>query len=576
MADDIQAYVAHFHPLLGSLMQQVGLVDTVNHQIGDPDSRIIVDTGTVVSALIHNLLGNTPVRLYRMDHFFADKPLPLLFPWCPDLPLGALNDDRAGRALDELWVAGPQKVFSGVSRSMIAQYQLDTSVLHLDSTSKCFYGTYENQGDAHTPELTYGYSKDRRPDLVQLLFGLGTTRDGVVVFGDVASGNTQDMVANGSWITQVRDQLGRSANDFLLYVADSAVVTEENLKVMRLFHQDLISRLPARFALHDQLLIQAPANLEEWEELGALGHGKEAARYKAWETEAELAGSTYRFVALWSDSLAAQHRRTLDRKVAREWAELEKALAEIEQQTFEQEEDAQAYRTTFLARKKLRYHQVTSIVEPEEVELPYSRPGRPPKGATRPTAIRYRLRLTPICDLATFRQACQSHGKFVLITSLRDRQRRPARDILAEYKEQHTAERAFRFIKDPTWVGAFCLKKPERIVAFAYVLLMAAMLYTLLERQVRQRLQMPDEKPVLGLDNRPTKQPTAYAIKTILAPILIIAVLSNGQWSFRPSQPLNPNQRRVLSLAGFDEQVYHWRGELSNGLRAENGHAASP
>jgi len=227
---------------------------------------------------------------------------------------------------------------------------------------------------------------------------------------------------------------------------------------------------------------------------------------------------------------------------------------------------------TFLDQQKLTYHQLAATVEPVEVTLPYPRPGRPPKGATRPTAIHYRLVVTVACDWEGYRAACQTHGKFILITSLRDDQAHPARDILAEYKEQHTAERAFRFIKDPTWVGAFCLKKPERIAAFAYVLLMAAMVYTLLERQVRQSLQSPDARPVIGLNNRPTKQPTAYAVKTVLTPILVIAIFVVGQWSFHPSQPLTENQKYVLALAGFSESIYYWQGKLKPG----NYHSASP
>lgn len=45
--------------------------------------------------------------------------------------------------------------------------------------------------------------------------------------------------------------------------------------------------------------------------------------------------------------------------------------------------------------------------------------------------------------------------------------------------EKTGAERIFRFLQDPAWVGAICLKKPERIVALGYVMLMAVMVYTL-------------------------------------------------------------------------------------------------
>jgi len=119
---------------------------------------------------------------------------------------------------------------------------------------------YANQTPEQGPQLVRGYSKDHRPDLVQLLFGVVMSRDGVLASGEVASGNEQDMKLNGYWITQIRQQLGLNISQFLLYVADSAAVTEENLHLLRLFHIDLISRLPKRFGLAETLFAKALAS----------------------------------------------------------------------------------------------------------------------------------------------------------------------------------------------------------------------------------------------------------------------------------------------------------------------------
>jgi hypothetical protein len=69
------------------------------------------------------------------------------------------------------------------------------------------------------------------------------------------------------------------------------------------------------------------------------------------------------------------------------------------------------------------------------------------------------------------------------------------------------------------------LKNPERIVAFGYILLMAAQVYTILERIVRKNLEKPDEGPVEGLNRQKTKKPTAYAIEYVLSAILVIRIL---------------------------------------------------
>jgi transposase len=144
-------------------------------------------------------------------------------------------------------------VFSAIMRQVIRMYALDVSHVHYDTTSKSFSGTYAEQTAEPGPQIVRGYSKDHRPDLAQLLFGVVMSRDGVLVAGEVASGNEQDMTANGYWITHIRQHLGLEVQQFLLYVADSAAVTEENLRLCRLFHLDLLSRLPERFELAETL-----------------------------------------------------------------------------------------------------------------------------------------------------------------------------------------------------------------------------------------------------------------------------------------------------------------------------------
>ncbi|TAK36509.1 MAG: DUF4277 domain-containing protein [Chloroflexota bacterium] len=109
MNQEIFAFRADYHPVLAKLMDQMGLVETINTTLREEAEDVLVDTGTVVAAMIHNLLGEGAIRLYRLSSFFADKPLPLFFPWSAQLDRSELNDDRAGRALDMLWATGPQK-----------------------------------------------------------------------------------------------------------------------------------------------------------------------------------------------------------------------------------------------------------------------------------------------------------------------------------------------------------------------------------------------------------------------------------------------------------------------------------
>ncbi len=561
------AYVANYYPLLGQLMHQLGLPEAVNEVVGLPPQRQEVDTGTFIAGMIINILAEQPIRLYRLTEFFRDKPMPLLFPWQPEVHAKQFDDTRAGRVLDTLWQADPQKVLSTVIQRVIERYQPDRTQLHGDTTSKSFYGAYATQPDPAVPQITYGHSKDRRPDLKQLLFGVGMTGDGLLLLGEVASGNQSDMTFNGHWIKRVREQLALGADDFLLYVADSAVVTTDNLELLRVHQLDLLSRLPERFALAEHLMAQAQAAPPEtWEELGVIrtAQGKRAAAYRVWQTEAHLAGAVYRFLVVASTTLDKRHLKTLERAIAREVTQAEKLVKATEAQVFPERGAAEVALHQLLQAWSGGYHHLQGEVESYEQALPYPRRGRPRAGAVPPTATWYRLRVALVPDGAAQQRARDRCGLFVLITSLLDRERYPARFLLDTYKGQHRAEQALRFIKSPAWVGAYCLKKPERVAALGYVVLLAAIVYTLLERQVRRALAQPGQPPVRGLNNQPTQRPTAYAIQVILSPILVLQEVVNGHARFRLNRPLSENQRRVLQLAGFSEAIYSVIGPAQN------------
>jgi transposase len=559
--EQIFAFRADYHPLLAKLMEQMGIVDSINITLGESADEATLDTGTVVAAMIHNLLGEGAVRLYRVSNFFADKPLPLLFPWRAQLDPLQLNDDRAGRALDSLWEAGPQKVFNAVSRRVIGRYTLDLKVLHGDTTSRSFYGAYDDQ-DPAVPQITYGYSKDHRPDLKQILFGVGTSRDGVPVVAEVSSGNQSDMTWNTRWVKAVRQQLGFAEDKPLLYVADSALVTTDNLEALAEAHIDFASRLPERFGLAEQLMEAALAARKDWLAAGTIAEGEKAAKYHLWETESELSGRIYRFVVVHSSSLDERRLRALERSAAKEAKMLEEALAEMRRQEFVCAPDAQRAWERFMAKQSSSWYKLTAKVEGREERMKRARPGRPRKDEEPQVAMVYRVEAQMERDEQSYQKEQEKCGMFVLISSLRDRKEWSAREILAEYKGQAGVERIFRFIKNPAWVGAFCLKNPERIAAFGYVVLLAAMVYTLLERQVRQALAEPGEEPVEGLNRKLTHRPTSYAIQTALSPILVIGQRKRGQLELRLSGALSQNQQRLLKLAGFDDRAYYWRGKM--------------
>lgn len=135
-----------------------------------------------------------------------------------------------------------------------------------------------------------------------------------------------------------------------------------------------------------------------------------------------------------------------------------------------------------------------------------------------------------INDEYTVHQALISGTKIKTFVADRVRSRS---QILERYEGQGKVERIFRFIKHPAWLGAFCLKRPERIAALGYVLLLAAWVYVLGERRVRDALSVPDAEPIEGLNRQKTTRPTSYALRSVLTPIMVLSERSTDEYRFR-------------------------------------------
>lgn len=552
---NISAYRADYLPLFGQLMNQMNLPKIINEAVSKPNSQAKVDTGTMIAGMILNLLSDCKIRLYHLTRFFEDKPMPLIFPWNPDVLAEDFTEERGGNVLDELYQANPQKVFSILTHHNIQLYGINSSSIRVDTTSKSFYGAYDTD-QAPPIDITYGFSKDKRPDLKQIIFGTATSADGVPILGQVMSGNTSDMTFNNGLIKNVRKALQKSDTDFLLYTADSSAVTEDNLKLFKKYGVDMISRLPERYTLAEELINQAIMD-KSWTEIGTFGEGRKAAVYRSSSYEKALFGDMYRFVVVHSSSLDKRKLNALSSKAEKEKCELEKITEEITKREFFCDKDAKTEIEKFYKENKSQLHNVTSEIIEVERTVKREKKGRPKTDEIPLKEKKYVIKFESTRDELSYKREQEKCGIFVLITTLMNVERYPDREILSQYKGQQSVENIFKFLKDPTLVGAYCLKNTERIVAFGYILLMAAQVYTILERQVRKNLTNPDEKPIEGLNNVKTRKPTSYAIKCILGPILIVRVQNKKSDCWKLSKELDKNQKRILKLAGFDESIYH-------------------
>src|SRR5262249_28925358 len=79
----------------------------------------------------------------------------------------------------------------------VREFDIDLGEFHQDTTTVSFAGAYAAQAPAaqadRPPRITFGYNKDHRPDLKQLLYSITISADGAVpVHSKTYDGNTTD------------------------------------------------------------------------------------------------------------------------------------------------------------------------------------------------------------------------------------------------------------------------------------------------------------------------------------------------------------------------------------------------
>jgi transposase len=170
--------------VLQPLLEQLHLRETVSAalQAVRGEELSVVASGRLVEVLVLNRLM-APRPLYRVGEWLQDSVLAHRLGLDP----AQVNDARLGRLLDALdgvsAVIWPQLVAAAHALGGI-----DLAAVYYDLTSFYFEGEY-----ADVPEITYGYSRDHRPDTQQVAVGLTVTaQDGLPLAYRVLGGNTAD------------------------------------------------------------------------------------------------------------------------------------------------------------------------------------------------------------------------------------------------------------------------------------------------------------------------------------------------------------------------------------------------
>jgi transposase len=537
--------------LIAALCDQLNVEDTINTMLDWHPSYWKVSPGTHVKAMIINFLcSRSP--LYQVEDFYEDLDVEMLFG--SRRQASDFNDDALARVLDLIHKAESWKVYSNWSMSVLQRLGLALTTLHNDTTSISVTGQYP---DAENLNITFGYSKDKRPDLKQIVMGLGVTPERLPVFARVEDGNKNDKTWNFEFITRMRTMMSEEQWADLTYVADSALVTPDNLALL-MEHEaaHFISRLPDTYDLGKQLKQEAII-AEVWEEHGTLGKAKGSSQYRSQTFIRELYGRELRFVVLYSSQLYASQVLTLERALEKESQAMKAQIEDLTLQTFDCNEDASSALVAFRKQHRWKWHECTFTVEAETYTKRRASRGRPKAGTTAEEGIRYRIHAEkPIRNEDTITAHRLQLGMFVLMTNRKEEDAWPNVRILQAYKGQDAAETRFRLLKSPSMLNAVYIKTPSRIEALGIVFIMALMVYGVLEWRVREQLKQ-EKEPLVLPGKRKSHAPTGESLLLMLRVVQVILIRqSDGQVIRQIDSKLQENKIRLLRLAGFDESIY--------------------
>ncbi len=543
-------------PLILSHARKLGIANEISNRTARDDEKSIISTGTGIEAIITNILTDRKA-LYKIHEFYEDKDVDKFFG--PGIKAEHFNDDALGRILDAFYEANPKEIFTSIALKSIATYNIQVKTIHADTTSKSVYGEYDTC-DEENLQIVRGHSKDRRPDLKQIMFGLANTNKKVLVGGEVLNGNTSDKTWNNSFIQEIRTNLQQAGTKDIIYVADSSFVTEDNLQVAEGDKETpktiFISRLPGNFNLEGELKQKALSKPEGWVHIDTPHAKKAAAVYKIQSFTDCLYDTPYRFIVCHSSHLDGRKIKALQAAIQRENTQITKAVEERETVDFYCEEDAQAALEKFISENSLEYHSLSGKTTKEDRVKKRTQRGRPRKDEGKEVETWFKVKIKVFEEHVKIDKHKEKAGLFVLITNELSPEKISDTEVLTEYKEQSSVEINFKILKDPYFVDEIYLKDPKRVQAFGYILLLALMVYTLIEYQVREAL-LKEEQPLIIPGGIKSHKPTARAILELLENIMVLIIkLENGSCLRVIGNGANDNVKRLLNLAGFSEAIY--------------------
>ena len=247
------------------LWRQLGLDEFWQERM--PEGREAIRWEKVLQLLAINRLiePGSEFRLHR--HWFLSSAMDELL----NTDFVVAEKDRLYRCLDRI-LEHKQDLFLFLRKKWADLFHADFEVLLYDLTSTYFEGEMEQN-----PKAQRGYSRDHRPDCLQVVIALVITTDGFPLAYEVMDGNTSDRTTLRQFLTHIENTYGRAKR---VWVMDRGIPTEEVLAEMRNPKRQafyLVGTPKSKISQHERLWLNLP-----WEKV------RESVEVKLYTHENEL------------------------------------------------------------------------------------------------------------------------------------------------------------------------------------------------------------------------------------------------------------------------------------------------
>lgn len=546
-------------PIISHFIDRLGLDQVFEKFVPTDDPRCRLSHAKCLGVLLRSIIVERDA-IYRQHEnvsSFSPEAFGLL---ARDLP--HLADDAIGRALEHFFDADRGTLFTEIIVSAVQRFSIDCSEHHNDSTTIRFCGQYQKADGRDIrgrpgPFITYGFSKDHRPDLKQLLFILTTSADGgVPVQFRSEAGNASDSRSH----EETWDALCRiSEKKDFLYVADSKLCGG---KAMDYIHEKggrFVTVLPRSRMEDAHFRAWIQQNTPQWETVRDRVHPRRRTGPRdIWKVAKDTLPSKEGWPIIWvfSHLLSLRQEQTRREQLAKARQELEKLERQLEgkKPRLRSKGDIQAKLAAILKTEKLKRYLRIRIQRKDEHVFRQETAGRPGPETKyrRKTVRRHRLQWSVNEDKIEYDR--KSDGMYPLLTN--DRNLSP-KEVLEAHKRQPAIEKRFQQTKSVFNLAPVFLKNPDRVEALFSLYFIALLLQALIERELRLGMKRREMETLpLYPEERQTKRPTSEQVLRLFSLAERRYLLDGDREVYLFEPELSELQKQVLALLGMGERAY--------------------